>query len=102
LELIKKNILDYPELFRYADNNVRDKLIELIDKEKFSGDSQGQIMASLAWIGDDAVIERYRGWKKKKPKWIDKISMDNCSTEAGWILTEKGEKRMLYYETSYK
>jgi len=100
--LLKKNEC-YPEvIFRDAPVDVRDYLIEQVSKGSDTV-SLNHILRALAWIGDERVVHLFYEWKKNPPKWRNKlyVSPEEYSLEAGWELTEGGERRDLFYTDCY-
>ncbi|ARC86530.1 hypothetical protein U732_3274 [Clostridium argentinense CDC 2741] len=100
--LIKKNEC-YPEvIFKDATVGVRDYLIEQVSKGSDTL-SLNHMLSALAWIGDERVVHLFHEWKKNTPKWRNKLYVppEEYSLEAGWELTEDGERRDLFYRDCY-
>ncbi|MEO2603935.1 hypothetical protein [Clostridium butyricum] len=58
---------------------------------------------ALTWIGDERGVYLFYEWKKNPPKCGNKLYVppEEYSLEAGWELTEEGERRNLFYIDCY-
>ncbi|GAA0125655.1 DUF1963 domain-containing protein [Clostridium sp. CTA-19] len=100
--LIKKNEC-YPDIiFKDASSDVRDYLIGQVIEEVDTL-SLNHVLRSLAWIGDERVVDLFYQWRKNPPKWRNKLYVppEEYSLEAGWELTEEGKRRDLFFEDCY-
>jgi hypothetical protein len=102
-ELIAHGVLYPSELFRTADANTRDRLLALIETTTNSLERSHAIEA-LAWIGDEVVQRAFAAWRAAPPAWRAELYVDpaDYAPEAGWELTESGERRDLHYATCYR
>lgn len=87
-------------LFHRASPEIRDRLIQRIGRDRKNRNS---ILVALAWIGDQGVIDLFRRWRAKAPPWSDKLPLplEAFLLEAGWELTEAGERRALFSSTCH-
>jgi hypothetical protein len=92
----------WPSLpFHRSSPLLRDELIEKIDKDQ---GNRNHILLALAWIGDSRVVELFADWKRRPPSWAVSLQIPphDYSREAGWEVTDDGEKRQLYFDTCTK
>jgi hypothetical protein len=87
-------------LFHRASPEIRDHLIQRIDRDR---KNRNPILVALAWVGDQAVVDLFRHWRAKAPPWSDELSLplEAFLLEAGWELTEAGERRDLFSWTCH-
>jgi hypothetical protein len=100
-ELIDGGLLYPTELFRDADSEARERLIELVQKPPHDV----LLLGPLAWIGDEVVQRTFHRWRQSPPVWDPEIGfrINNYFTrDAGWQLTKRGGRRDLYHRTSYR
>ncbi|WP_315113106.1 DUF1963 domain-containing protein [Clostridium intestinale] len=93
----------YPEIvFKDAFAYIRDILISQVEQE-LNTINLNHALRALAWIGDKKVVDLFNKWRKEPPKWAEKLYVppEQYSFEAGWELTEKGERRDLFYKDCY-
>jgi hypothetical protein len=93
-----RHFLYRPSLaFRRAPDDVRD---ELLARVEFDSERRNNILVALAWIGDEAVVRRFDQWRRIPPSWRKTLYVppQNYAHEAGWELTEDGQRRNLYFE----
>lgn len=101
----------YPNIiYCSASENVRDKLIEMLDEEK-AENVDGCLMA-LAAIGDEVVIKYFKKWDKvlkyfkkwdkssKRWKNMQYVSPIDYAQEGGWYIDED-KKVKLYFDECY-
>ena len=88
---------DWPELaFLRASADTRDELIKRVDIDDAHRDA---ILASLAWLGDEVVLNLFERWRKDPPAWKDKLYLPphDYARVAGWELAEDGRRRELFF-----
>lgn len=103
LEALIENGECYPEIvFKDASAYIRDILIGQVEQET-NCLSLNHTLRALAWIGDKRVVDLFNKWRRKPPKWAEKLYVppEQYSFEAGWELTEEGERRDLFYKDCY-
>lgn len=106
-------------IYREADAAIRDHLITLLEADDIAEhhpsrcspiEVRKNLLAALAWIGDERVQEHFLKWKKTPPSWNTsrKVSrffrqpLDSYTHYAGWELADGGQKRMLYFPQCYE
>jgi hypothetical protein len=101
--LFRRNILQPGDLFRRADPPIRDKLLARTD-EFTERRIDLRVLVALAWIGDHEVQRVFRVWRDQPPPWSTKLpfGIDSITTEAGWTLTQSGQRRDLYSEVCFQ
>ncbi|WP_338286378.1 hypothetical protein [Luteolibacter sp. LG18] len=92
--------------YRQASAEIRDHLISKVDGkiEKWEIQKRNAILLSLAWIGDEVVVELFAHWRKHPPAWRDSlyVAPEDYAREAGWELDEAGKRRDLYFHRCNK
>ncbi|WP_059049425.1 hypothetical protein [Paenibacillus senegalimassiliensis] len=100
LELVSR--LEYfpGVLFKGASSRIRDHLLEGIAHDQ---DRRQALLLALVWIDDEAVVEQFREWRLHPPTWTEELHIppEEFALEAGWELTNEGERRWLFLEDSY-
>ncbi|WP_442603086.1 DUF1963 domain-containing protein [Paenibacillus sp. KN14-4R] len=99
-ELIR-NGLYYPGiLFKEAPMEIREQLLKQVEQDS---DNRNHLLLALSWIGDDQVVRRFHQWRENKPQWTQELHVapELYAYEAGWELTEEGERRNLFYKSNY-
>ncbi len=95
LKLAIEDELDCPDdfLFHHAGAEVRDLIFSLIAEDPDT------YLIRLSWIGDSEVQKQFSTWRKTKPSWAEELNLspEEYSLNAGWELTEKGERRDLCF-----
>jgi hypothetical protein len=92
----------WPSLpFCRASSDLRDELIAKVERDE---ENRNRILLALAWIGDSIVTELFDRWKKNPPSWRDSLYIppQDYSLEAGWELTNDGQRRDLYFHNCTK
>jgi hypothetical protein len=92
----------WPSLtFCRASADLRDELIARLDRD---AEHKDHILLALAWIGDDVVTKLFQHWRKHPPAWRNALHIppQNYSFEAGWELTDDGQRRDLYFQSCTK
>ena len=92
----------WPSLpFSRASSDIRDELIDMVERD---GANRNHILLALAWIGDPTVAELFQQWKTRPPFWADSLYVppQDYSREAGWELTDDGQRRDLYFNDCTK
>nr|WP_240344178.1 DUF1963 domain-containing protein [Paenibacillus sp. SYP-B3998] len=99
-ELISRELYYPGILFKDASEEVRN---QLMDQVEYDNDNRNHLLSALVWIGDEQVVQRLHEWRKSSPEWVGNlnISPDLYTYEAGWELTEEGERHNLFYGYSY-
>jgi Domain of unknown function (DUF1963) len=87
--------------FCRASAESRDDLISRLDQVE---EERNQILLILAWIGDVVVVELFDRWRKHPPSWINSLHVapQEYSKEAGWELTDDGQRRDLFFHSCTK
>ncbi|WP_437887000.1 DUF1963 domain-containing protein [Phytobacter sp. V91] len=82
--------------FHRAPPDVRDVLLQRVETDD---ENRNWLLITLAWIGDDVVVERFNQWRQAPPLWCDSLYVPphHYAHEAGWELTEEGHRRDLYF-----
>ncbi|MFH2056981.1 MAG: DUF1963 domain-containing protein [bacterium] len=82
--------------FCRASPDIRNELIMRVEKDDVN---RNHILVALAWIGDDAVARLFDSWRQYPPTWQDSLYIPphRYSYEAGWEVTEDGQRRDLYF-----
>jgi hypothetical protein len=93
-KLIEKQLFYPPEIYKHADSNIADKLIQFIESGKYNNN---HLLICLAWIGTKNVIDFFVYSSNKKPKWTKNLYVlpIDYADQAGWVIDKNGEKRML-------
>lgn len=92
--LLEQGIL-YPGLmFHGASDVIASKLIGLCEQD----DYRDHALNALAWIGDEVVQRAFAEWRRNPPPWVGQLHIPphRYATEAGWELTEPGNRRDLF------
>ena len=98
LEILAAENNFYPDyLFLRASDEIRDKILSLT-----AGD--GGILVALAWIGDDRSVAQFAQWRESPPSWSADfyVPIEKFAHFAGWELTDRNERRDLYYDTCFE
>ncbi|MDN8599264.1 DUF1963 domain-containing protein [Citrobacter sp. S2-9] len=87
---------DYPLPFHRAPPDVRDTLLQRVEVD---AENRNEILQCLAWMGDDAVVERFARWRQNPPPWRNSlyVAPEEYAHVAGWELTAEGQRRNLYF-----
>lgn len=90
-------------LFREADSATRDQIIFMLESEEKDSYTRQDLLCALAWIGDQTAQRQFEQWRNIQPAWSASlfVPLDEYTTQAGWELTEGGERRDLYYHECY-
>lgn len=102
-------------LYREADAATRDRIITLLESDDIVEILQSHqeeislrqdLLAALAWIGDEHVQRQFLKWRETPPPWsvsrTFRKPLDAYTHYAGWELTEDGKKRELYFQQCYE
>jgi hypothetical protein len=92
----------WPSLpFHRSSPELRDELIERLGKDQ---GNRNHILLALAWIGDPRVVELFASWKRHPPSWAGSLHIppQDYSLQAGWEVTDDGQKRQLYFDACTK
>ncbi len=93
-KLIENEIFYPPEIFKYADSEIADQLIKLLETGEYF---KNHLLICLAWIGTQNVIDFYLKSSQEKPSWINDLYVlpKEYADQAGWIINNDGTKRVL-------
>jgi len=86
----------YPaEIYRHADASVADRLIAIIEN---GYDCPNNLLACLAWIGSQNVVDFFMKSSSEKPEWTNELYVmpDKYAECAGWEIGADGNKRELF------
>ncbi|WP_366290758.1 DUF1963 domain-containing protein [Paenibacillus sp. AN1007] len=99
-ELLDRDIVYPAVLFKSASGETRDHLLQQVNTDE---GNRNLILIMLAFIGDDVVVQQFWQWKQSPPEWTDKLyaAPDAYALQAGWELTEEGQRRELFMTPSY-
>lgn len=90
----------YPGIMFYgAEEGIAKRILNLLsDKENVN-----HMLLALAWIGSDTVQKAFQVWKENLPDWICQLHVPphRYAEEAGWALTQQGNRRELYSTTCH-
>ncbi|WP_068780917.1 hypothetical protein [Paenibacillus sp. GM2] len=101
LPLLLEHEVYYPGiLYRDAGPEVRDRLF---DQVEWDDENRNYILLALAWIGDEQVVRRFHEWRMKPPQWAEQLHVvpELYAREAGWKLSDSGQRRDLFQGSSY-
>jgi hypothetical protein len=82
-----------------ADDEIAKRILNLLsDKENVN-----HMLGALAWIGNDTVRKAFHAWKQNPPDWTHQLHEPphRYAEEAGWALTQQGDRRELYSTTCH-
>ncbi|QLG36778.1 DUF1963 domain-containing protein [Paenibacillus sp. FSL W7-1088] len=99
-ELLEHEI-DYPAiLYKSASPEVRDQLLQRVNTDD---ENRNNLLLMLAYIGDEVVVRQFQQWRQLPPHWADQLHVapEYYTTEAGWELTNEGQRRDLFITPSY-
>jgi hypothetical protein len=90
-------------LYRGANAKTSKLLVKKLDEGRVSKQDLNSTLVAVAWIGDEAVRSAFRRWQIKPPPWRAQlyVSPADYAHEAGWELTDSGERRSLVSEVCY-
>jgi len=91
----------YPSiLYKDAPAEVRDRLLEQVEQDD---ENRNHILLILSWIGDSAVVGRFREWRAHPPQWTKRlyVAPEVYALEGGWELTPDGTRRDLIHHSNY-
>ncbi|WP_018753785.1 hypothetical protein [Paenibacillus sanguinis] len=88
-------------LFRGASSRMRNYLLERIIHDQ---DRRHALLLAWVWIEDAVVVEQLHQWRLHAPAWMEELPVppEELALEAGWELTNEGERRWLFLEPSYQ
>lgn len=92
----------WPSLpFCRATCDIRDDLMARVERDDVN---RNHILLALAWIGDSAVVNLFDQWRQFPPSWSKSLYIppQDYSREAGWELSENGERKDLYFHDCTK
>ena len=93
----------YPRiLYQDAPADVRDKLIELLDKGEPDKSLVNNYLVALAMIGDETVADYFQKWEEAPRPWRESLYVGpyHYAEEGGWCI-ENGKKRQLFFDACY-
>ena len=99
-ELLEQEIYYPAILYKSAPVAVRDRLLQQVNTDD---ENRNHILLMLAHIGDDVVVQQFRQWRQSPPSWASElyVAPEHYTTEAGWELTNDGQRRELFTTPSY-
>jgi len=99
-ELLEQEIYYPAILYKSASAEVRDQLLQQVN---IDDENRNYLLLILAYIGDDVVVQQFWQWKQSAPVWADQlyVAPEKYTTEAGWELTNDGQRRPLFITPSY-
>lgn len=99
-ELLERDIVYPAVLFKSASGETRDHLIQQVNND---GENRNHILIMLAYIGDEVVVQHFWQWKQSPPDWASRlyVAPERYTLQAGWELTEEGQRRELFITPSY-
>jgi Domain of unknown function (DUF1963) len=92
----------WPSLsFCRASAAIRDELISRVERDE---ENRNHILLALAWIGDSTVVKLFDLWRKHLPDWRGSLYTppQDYSLEAGWEISDDGQRRDLYFHRCTK
>jgi predicted nucleic-acid-binding Zn-ribbon protein len=104
LELARRRIFSHSGVLYWgAGPKVSRLLIRRLDEGRVSSKNLNPTLVALAWIGDEAVRSAFRRWQMDPPPWREKLHVSAAAYahEAGWELTDSGERQSLISEVCY-
>ncbi len=93
----------YPRiLYQDTPADIRDKLIELLDKGEPDKNLVNNYLVALAMAGDDTVAEYFKKWEDAPKPWRETLYVGpyQYAEEGGWCI-EDGKKRQLFFDECY-
>lgn len=99
-DLVAHGLFGLGILLKDASQQMRNELLHRVEHDK---SNRNHLLLALAWIGDEQVTLRFREWRHTPPAWAEElyVAPESYTQEAGWELTAAGERRDLFYRTSY-
>ncbi|MCP1135848.1 DUF1963 domain-containing protein [Paenibacillus polysaccharolyticus] len=99
-ELLDRDIVYPAVLFKSASGETRDHLIQQVNNDK---ENRNHFLIMLAYIGDEVVVQQFWQWKQSPPEWAGELYVEpeRYTLQAGWELTEEGQRRELFITPSY-
>jgi len=103
-ELLTRELFWPGAMYRGADPASRDHLIRRVEDRAPDRKALNDLLLCLAWIGDETVQDLFRSWRVHPPAWRTALYSppESYAVEADWELTPAGERRDLFYTTSYE
>jgi hypothetical protein len=92
--LLAASVLYPPELYRAADDNVRRRLVELIDAG--AGDRLSHSLLALAHAGGPIAADAFDRWSRTAPPDAHQLRTGilNYTLAGGWALEDGGVRRL--------
>ena len=99
--LIDAEIFTSGFIYSGASKDVTTKLVTSLESEK-TGLTVNHLLLCLAWTGNDVALEAFAKWRENKPSWANELYIPPhaYAKEAGWELTEDGQRRDLFFRTA--
>ncbi len=99
--MVSKGIFRPSLPFHCSSAELRDDLISRLEHDN---ENRNSILLALSWIGDLRVIELFESWRKQPPSWTNKLYIppQDYAREAGWELTDDGQRRDLFFHGCLK
>lgn len=92
-DLFDRGIVYPPVIYHGASSGVASRIVA-----SMPGESANHRLLTLAWIGDQAVIDAFGSWRSDPPAWTASLYVPPhaYAFEAGWELTAEGTRRDLF------
>jgi len=99
-ELLEREIYYPVILYKSASAKVRDQLLQQVNTDD---ENRNILLLMLAYIGDEIVVRQFQQWRQFPPHWADQLHVapEHYTTEAGWELTNEGQRRDLFTTPCY-
>ncbi|MHA7583204.1 DUF1963 domain-containing protein [Paenibacillus vandeheii] len=99
-ELLEREIYYPVILYKSASAEVRDQLLQQVNTDD---ENRNNLLLMLAYIGDEVVVDQFKQWRQSPPRWADQLhaAPERYTTEAGWELTNEGQRRDLFITPNY-
>lgn len=103
LDLAAAHLLLPSWLYLDAPSVTTEMVLQALDDPAFHAE-RNLLLLALAWISGDRVREQFAAWRADVPSWRNDLYLApyEYAAEAGWELTPDGNRRQLYYTTSYE
>lgn len=101
IALIEAEIFSSGFVYSGADQDVATKMVARLESEEKSL-TINHLLLCLAWTGNEVVWEAFANWRQESPSWANVLYIPPhaYAKEAGWELTEGGQRRDLFSQTA--
>ncbi|MEG0383146.1 MAG: DUF1963 domain-containing protein [Solibacillus sp.] len=98
--LIQRGLFYNPILFKDAQQDIQNHILERV---MWDDDNRNHLLLALGWIGNAGVIEQFREWQMRPPKWVEQLHVtpETYALYGGWELTADGKRRNLNSQLCY-